>query len=69
MSTESWINELPFLDVELLFTKANKMSFLYTRNFTKATTINSTFLNGKNFHSLHTFKGIITMEEKRMKDY
>ena len=67
MSSEKGINALPFLDVEHIFTKANEKSFFYTRNFTKATAINSTFLNGKSFHPLNTFKGIITGEEKRMK--
>ena len=63
MSTESGINALPFLDVEHIFTKANGKSFFYTRNFTKATSFNSTFSNGKSFYPLNTFKGIITGEE------
>ena len=67
MSTESGINALPFLNVEHIFTNANEKSFFYTRNFTKATAINSTFFNGKSFHPLNTFKGINTREEKRMK--
>ena len=64
-SNGSGINTLPLLDVEHIFTKANEKSFFYTRNFTKAKAINSTFLNGKSFHPLNTFKGIITGEEKK----
>ena len=67
MSTENKTTTLPFLDVEHVLTKENAKSFFYTRNFTKITAINSTFLNGKSFHPLNTFKAIITGEEKRMK--
>ena len=67
MSTENKTTTLPFLDIEHVLTKENTKSFFYTRNFTKITAINSTFLNGKSFHPLNTFKAIITGEEKRMK--
>ena len=67
MSTDNKINTLPFLDIEHILTKENNKNFFYTKNFTKITAINSTFLNGKSFHPLSTFKAIITGEEKRMK--
>ena len=67
MSTEDNNLTLPFLDVEHVLTKENNKSFFYTRNFIKPTAINSTFLNGKSFHPLNIFKGIISGEEKRMK--
>ena len=67
MSTEDNNLTLPFLDIEHVLTKENNRSFFYTRNFIKPTAINSTFLNGKSFHPLNIFKGIISGEEKRMK--
>ena len=42
-------------------------NFFYTRNFTNATAINYTYFNGKSFHPLNIFKGVITRKEKRMK--
>ena len=56
MSAEFGVDTLPFLDIEHIFSGANEKSFFYTRNFTKATAINSTFLNGKPFHPLNIFK-------------
>ena len=67
MSIESKITKLPFLDVEHVLTRENENNFFYTRNFTKETAINSTFLNGKSFHPLNIFKAIITGEEKKMR--
>ena len=67
MSAENGVDKLPFLDIEHILTRENEKSFFYTRNFTKATAVNSTFLNGKSFHPLNIFKGIITGEDKRMK--
>ena len=67
MSTENKSNILPFLDVEHVLTKENAKNNFHSRSFTKIIAINSTFLNGKSFHPLNTFKVIITGEEKRMK--
>ena len=67
ISAENGVDKLPFLDIEHILTRANEKSFFYTKNFTKANAVNSTFLNGKSFHPLNIFKGIISGEEKRMK--
>ena len=67
MSGENEVDKLPFLDIEHILTRVNEKSFFYTRNFTKTTAVNSTFLNGKSFRPLNIFKGIITGEEKRLK--
>ena len=38
-----------------------------TKNFTKPTAENSTFINGKSFHPKHVYRGIVYSESKRMR--
>ena len=42
-------------------------NIFYPRNFTNATSIKYIYFNGKSFHPLNIFKGVISREEKRMK--
>ena len=67
MSTKDKNNMLPFLDVQHILIKEGNNNFFKTKNFIKKTAENSTFLNGKSYHPLNVFKGIITGESKRMR--
>ena len=67
MSIKSKNSTLPFLDVQHILIKEGNKSFFKTKNFIKKTAQNSKFLDGKSYHPLNVFKGIITGEEKRMR--
>ena len=58
---------VPFLDVEHVLNNDSEIKSFKTKNFIKETAKNSTFLNGRSYHPLNVFKGIITGEIKRLK--
>ena len=58
---------VPFLDVEHVLNNDSEIKSFKTKNFIKETAKNATFLNGRSYHPLNVFKGIITGEIKRLK--
>lgn len=66
MSTSKKQDKVEFLDVLHCTNKKSTRKFI-TKNFTKPTAINSTFINGRSFHPTHIFKGIIFGEAKRLR--
>ena len=66
ISTKDEGSQVEFLDVLHYTNKQGKRNFL-VKDFVKPTAINATFLNGKSFHPVHIFKGIILGEGKRLR--
>ena len=58
---------IPFLDVEHVLNNDSEIKSFKTKSFIKETAKNATFLNGRSYHPLNVFKGIITGEIKRLK--
>ena len=66
VSTKETNKGVEFLDVFHQIDKKEKKAFK-TKNFTKPTAENSTFINGKSFHPKHVYRGIVYSESKRMR--
>ena len=64
MSTKIEGDNVEFLDV-LHHTHKNARRGFITKDFVKPTAINRKFLNGRSFHPMHIYKGIIFGEAKR----
>ena len=66
MATNKHNSQVEFLDVLHCANKNYTKNFII-KDFTKPTATNSTFINGKSFHPVHIFKGIIFGESKRLR--
>ena len=66
MATKEINTQVEFLDVLHCSRKGKEKNFIIT-DFIKPTATNATFINGKSFHPVHIFKGIIFGEAKRLR--